>query len=66
MGRESTLAVQLQANSGNWVEVGHLHHADNRNWFEFTDTYWRLGDRPVLGQVLSQLSARRDELAIVR
>ncbi len=54
MGRESTLAVQLQANSGAWVDVGHLHHADNRNWFEFADSYWRLGDRPVLGQIFEE------------
>jgi serine/threonine-protein kinase HipA len=54
MGRVSTLAVQLQTGSEVWVEVGHLHHADNRNWFEFADSYWRLGDRPVLGQVFEE------------
>jgi serine/threonine-protein kinase HipA len=54
MGRESTLAVQLQTGEGDWVDVGHLHHADNRNWFEFGDSYWRLGDRPVLGQVFEE------------
>jgi serine/threonine-protein kinase HipA len=54
MGRESTLAVRLQVGSGEWVDVGHLHHAGNRNWFEFTDSYWRLGDRPVLGQAFEE------------
>lgn len=54
MGRESTFAVQLQVGSGAWVNVGHLHHADNRNWFEFAESYWRLGDRPVLGQIVDE------------
>lgn len=54
MGRESTLAVQIQVGSGAWVDVGYLHHAGNRNWFEFTDSYWRLGDRPVLGQIFEE------------
>jgi serine/threonine-protein kinase HipA len=36
------------------VDVGYLHHADNRNWFEFADSYWRLGDRPVLGQIFEE------------
>jgi len=54
MGRESTLAVQLQTGVGDWVDVGHLHHADNRNWFEFADSYWRLGKRPVLGQIFEE------------
>lgn len=54
MDREATLAVQLQVGSGAWVDVGHLHHAGNRNWFEFADSYWRLGSRPVLGQVFEE------------
>jgi serine/threonine-protein kinase HipA len=55
MGRESTLAVQLQTGSGDWGDVGQLHHADNRNWFEFGDSYWGLGGvRPVLGQVFEK------------
>lgn len=54
MGREATLALQLQVSSGAWVDVGYLHHAGNRNWFEFGDSYWRLGDRPVLGQIFEE------------
>lgn len=54
MGTETTLGLQLQMGSGDWVDVGYLHHADNRNWFEFLDSYWRLGDRPVLGQVFEE------------
>ena len=54
MGKETTLGLQLQVSSGLWVDVGHLHHADNRNWFEFVNSYWSLGDRPVLGQVFEE------------
>lgn len=54
MAKEATLALQIQVGSGDWVDVGYLHHADNRNWFEFRDSYWRLGDRPVLGQIFEE------------
>jgi serine/threonine-protein kinase HipA len=54
MATETTLELQLQTGSGDWVVVGHLHHAGNRNWFEFDDSYWRLGDRPVLGQIFEE------------
>ena len=54
MGTETTLALQLQVGSGAWVDVGYLHHAGNRNWFEFLDSYWRLGERPVLGQIFEE------------
>lgn len=54
MDRESTLAVQLQTTSAAWVDVGHLHQANNRNWFEFDDSYWNLAHRPVLGQIFEE------------
>lgn len=43
MGRDATLALQLQVGSGAWVDVGYLYHATNRNWFEFQDSYWARG-----------------------
>lgn len=54
MAAETTLELQLQTPTGAWTTVGFLHHANNRNWFEFLDSYWRLGDRPVLGQIFEE------------
>lgn len=54
MSEDATLLLQLQESSGTWVDVGHLHHVSNRNWFEPLDSYWGLADRPVLGQVFEE------------
>jgi serine/threonine-protein kinase HipA len=54
MSGDATLGLQLQVGSGRWVDVGHLHHVNNRNWFEFHDTYWDMADRPVLGQIFEE------------
>jgi serine/threonine-protein kinase HipA len=51
---ESALIVQLQRRSGDWVDVGYLHNYNERNWFEFIDSYWNLGHRPVLGQIFEE------------
>jgi serine/threonine-protein kinase HipA len=35
--------------------VGHLHGTQNqKNWFEFLESYWSLRDRPVLGQIFEE------------
>lgn len=52
----TTLGLQIQVSSGEWIDVGLLHHAANRNWFEFHDSYWRLANRPVLGQIFEEHS----------
>ncbi|MFF0455567.1 type II toxin-antitoxin system HipA family toxin [Nocardia africana] len=49
-----TLLVQLQQPDASWVDVGYLHHSENRNWFEFADQYWNLAARPVVGQVFEE------------
>ncbi|MGH3906412.1 MAG: type II toxin-antitoxin system HipA family toxin [Pseudonocardiaceae bacterium] len=54
MTQESALVVQLQVPSGDWIEVGYLHNYNERNWFEFTDSYWNLGHRPILGQIFEE------------
>lgn len=51
MERESVLQVQLQTPSGGWVDVGQLHNLRETNWFDTSELYWQLPDRPVLGQV---------------
>jgi serine/threonine-protein kinase HipA len=48
------LLVQLQAPEGSWVDVGILYNLDARNWFEFSDSYWNLASRPVLGQIFEE------------
>ncbi len=54
MGEESVLLVQLQRGNGAWVDVGHLHSRDQKNWFEILESYWNLPDRPVLGQIFEE------------
>ncbi|UTT39443.1 type II toxin-antitoxin system HipA family toxin [Glutamicibacter mishrai] len=45
-----SLAIDLQDPSGQWIAVGHIHSRNDRNWFESTSEYWRMTNRPVLGQ----------------
>lgn len=47
---EAELQVQLQSPSGQWHDVGRLHHLEGKSWFESDRSYWQLPDRPVLGQ----------------
>ena len=54
MSEKTTLLVQLQKPSGDWVDVGLLRGDGSRNWFEFVESYWELADRPVLGQVFEE------------
>lgn len=46
--------VDLYRPSGDWVRVGRLCRNDERNWFESSEEYWALSDRPVLGQVFEE------------
>lgn len=54
MSDESSLLVQLRSPSGEWVDVGYLRNRDEKNWFEFIDSYWDRADRPVLGQIFEE------------
>ncbi len=54
MSKESSLLVQLQSPSGEWVDVGYLRNRDEKNWFEFIGSYWGRADRPVLGQIFEE------------
>ncbi|WP_052711070.1 type II toxin-antitoxin system HipA family toxin [Pseudofrankia sp. DC12] len=55
MSADSVLLIQLQAVTGDWVDVGYLRSTrDQTNWFEFLESYWNLQDRPVLGQVFEE------------
>lgn len=54
MGDISALLVQLETPEGERVDVGFLFNADERNWFEFSDQYWNLPNRPVLGQAFEE------------
>ena len=48
------LGVQLYEPGGSWVDVGVLHRAGEHSWFESTDAYWNVSNRPVLGQVFEE------------
>ncbi|MFD7369247.1 type II toxin-antitoxin system HipA family toxin [Nocardiopsis alba] len=50
----SFLMVQLQDAIGDWIDVGYLINHDGKNWFEFTETYWDLPHRPILGQIFEE------------
>jgi serine/threonine-protein kinase HipA len=53
----SALLVKLETPEGGLVDVGLLYHAADRNeknWFEFSDSYWNLPNRPVLGQIFEE------------
>jgi serine/threonine-protein kinase HipA len=52
--RAESLLIQLQRPDAEWVNVGHLHKADNRIWFSFLESYWNLPQRPVLGQTFEE------------
>ncbi|MEV5500558.1 type II toxin-antitoxin system HipA family toxin [Nonomuraea fuscirosea] len=58
MGPNSSLAIQLQRPDGSWVDVGWLERRDQTNWFSFSEQYWRVGSRPVLGQVFEETGLR--------
>ena len=52
--RQETLLVQIQNPEGLWLDVGFVRKDDPKNWFEFTDSYWGLPGRPVLGQIFEE------------
>lgn len=52
--RAESLLVQLQRTDAEWINVGHLHSADNKIWFKFLESYWNLSQRPVLGQTFEE------------
>jgi serine/threonine-protein kinase HipA len=54
MSTPFALLVQLQTPDGSWVDVGTLYNLDAKNWFEFSESYWSLADRPVLGQIFEE------------
>jgi len=54
MTEESSLIVQIQTPSGDWMDVGYLHNRKEKNWFEFADPYWEQSSRPVLGQIFEE------------
>ena len=50
----SALLVQLEAPEGGLIDVGFLFNADIKNWFEFSDSYWSMPNRPILGQTFEE------------
>lgn len=50
----SAMLVQLETPDGELVDVGFLYNLDVKNWFEFTEDYWNLPIRPVLGQAFEE------------
>jgi len=54
LSEQATLRLELQAATGPWVEVGFLRKSGSKNWFELSETYWDLPDRPVLGQIFEE------------
>ena len=54
MGEVSALLVQLETSDGRLVDAGFIYNADEKNWFEFSDLYWNLPNRPVLGQAFEE------------
>ncbi|MDT3440512.1 type II toxin-antitoxin system HipA family toxin [Pseudofrankia sp. BMG5.37] len=54
MDVDTTLLIQIQTR-GIWVDAGYLHGTrDQKNWFEFSESYWTMRDRPVLGQIFEE------------
>ncbi|MFC7384169.1 type II toxin-antitoxin system HipA family toxin [Sphaerisporangium rhizosphaerae] len=58
MSSDAALAIQLQRPDGSWVDVGWLERRDQTNWFSFSEQYWRVRDRPVLGQAFEESGFR--------
>ena len=54
MSEVSALLVQLETSDGRLVDVGFMYNADEKNWFEFSELYWNLPNRPVLGQAFEE------------
>lgn len=54
MSQPGTLLLELQTSADSWVEVGFLRKLGSRNWFEFSDGYWGLARRPILGQIFEE------------
>jgi len=52
--KTSTLLVEIQKPSGEWESVGYLRSQNDKNWYESKPEYWRLADRPVLGQIFEE------------
>jgi serine/threonine-protein kinase HipA len=50
----SALLVKLETPEGDLVDVGFMYNADEKNWFEFSEHYWDLPNRPVLGQTFEE------------
>jgi serine/threonine-protein kinase HipA len=57
MTKPTALIVQLQSPHGTWIDVGTLYNLEVKNWFEFFDDYWSMGDRPILGQIFEEKGA---------
>ncbi len=54
MSNTSALQALLETPDGELVEVGYLYNDNERNWFQFSDSYWGLPNRPVLGQTFEE------------
>lgn len=50
----TSLLIQLQRPTGEWLDVGYLHNKGSNNWFEFSASYWLAAERPVLGQIFEE------------
>lgn len=54
MDEVTALRVQLETPDGRQVQVGILFSDMVKNWFEFSEGYWNLPGRPVLGQTFEE------------
>jgi serine/threonine-protein kinase HipA len=50
----SALLVQIETPQGELIDVGYLYNSEPKNWFEISESYWSLPNRPVLGQVFEE------------
>jgi serine/threonine-protein kinase HipA len=50
----SALLVKLETPEGELVDVGFMYNADEKNWFEFSEHYWNLPNKPILGQTFEE------------
>ncbi|GAA2140826.1 HipA domain-containing protein [Arthrobacter humicola] len=46
--------VEIQKPDGIWESVGYLRSQNDTNWYESKPEYWRLANRPVLGQIFEE------------